>query len=54
MFKYLLLSIVIAPVLIGIVAAKRVRGLPVLMAGGAAYFVFYVGMLYFLKTRWVG
>lgn len=54
MFKYLLLSIVIAPVLLGIATAKRGRGLTLLLAGGASYFVLYVAMLYFLKGRWVG
>jgi hypothetical protein len=56
-FKYLLLSIVIVPVLLGVKAANgrgNLRGLPVLLIGWVSYSVLWLGMLYFLKHRWVG
>jgi hypothetical protein len=57
MFKYLFISIVIVPVLLGAKAASvpgGPRGLRVLIAGWVLYSVFWVGMLYYLKHRWVG
>lgn len=57
MFKYLLISIVIVPVLLGIKAAngrRGPRGFPALMVSWLLYSVLWVGMLYYLKQRWVG
>jgi hypothetical protein len=57
MFKLLLISIVIAPVLLALQAA-RTRPLPraaALLAGLVlGYDVFYMLMLYYLRLRWVG
>jgi hypothetical protein len=56
-FKYLLLSIVIVPVLLGVKAAEyrsQARGFRVLMIGWAVYGVTWLGMLYYLRDRWVG
>ena len=57
MFKYLLISIVIVPVLLGVKAANtRIgpRGLPVLVVGWVLFSVFWVGMLHYLRQRWLG
>jgi hypothetical protein len=57
MFKFLLISIVLVPVLLGINAAttrRGPRGLRPLLAGLAVYNVLWLSMLYFLKLRWVG
>lgn len=57
MFKYLFISVVIVPILLGVKAAS-VRGGPhsvrVLIGSCVLYSVFWVGMLYYLKQRWVG
>ena len=56
MFKLFLISIVAAPVLLGMLAARAAkrRGIWVLLAGLAAYDILYVLMLYYLRVRWVG
>jgi hypothetical protein len=57
MFKYLLVSIVIVPVLLGVMAANGRggrRGLSVLRIVWVLYGVLWVGMLYYLENRWVG
>lgn len=57
MFKYLLISIVIAPVLLGLAAAasrRRRSGLQMLLALLFTYNVLYLVMLYYLRYRWVG
>jgi hypothetical protein len=57
MFKLLLISIVIAPVLLGMKAAKGRRerqGMGLLLGLVLAYDVFYWLMLYYLRIRWVG
>jgi hypothetical protein len=56
-FAWLLISIVIVPVLLGMHAAtsrRGPRGLPVLLAGLLVYDVLYMFMLYYLYFRWVG
>ena len=56
MFKLLLISIVIVPVLLGMQAARG-RGRPrvgLLVGLVLAYDVFYWLMLYYLRVRWVG
>ena len=57
MFKYLLMSIVIVPVLLGMKAAtdrSGPNGLRILLAGWVLYGLLWFSMLYFLKDRWVG
>jgi hypothetical protein len=56
MFKLLLISIVMVPVLLGMQAAKgrRQRGLLLLAVLLLAYDVLYMLLLYYLRTRWVG
>ena len=56
MFKWFLISIVLAPVLAGLVAARtRGRaGLLGLLAGLVLYDIFYIVLLYYLRVRWVG
>jgi hypothetical protein len=57
MFKLLLISIVIVPVLLGMRAATSGggrRGLGLLLALLLAYDVLYWAMLYYLRVRWVG
>jgi hypothetical protein len=57
MFKWILISVVFVPVLLGMLAAKSRReriGLLVLLALLLAYGVFYVVTLYYLRIRWVG
>ena len=57
MFKYLLISIVIAPVLLGVAAAanrKRKGGMPMLFGLLITYNVLYLVMLYYLRYKWVG
>jgi hypothetical protein len=57
MFKLLLISIVIAPVLLGMQAAKGRRGrqgVGMLLGLVLTYDVFYWLMLYYLRVRWVG
>jgi len=56
-FKYLLISIVIVPVLLGVKAANTragPRGLPMLVGGWMLYCAFWMAMLYFLRQRWLG
>jgi hypothetical protein len=56
-FKWLLISIVIVPVLLGeqVATNRRVpRSLPLLIAALVAYDVLYLFMLYYLYYRWVG
>lgn len=57
MFKALLISVVIVPVLLAIVAARSRRqrtGLAWLLALVLAYSTFFMLMLYYLRRRWVG
>jgi len=57
MFKLLLISIVVVPVLLAVQAAgneRRRQGPIVLMAVVLAYDVLYMAMLYYLRVRWVG
>jgi hypothetical protein len=57
MFKLLLISIVIVPVLLGMQAARRSRGrqrMGLLLGLVLTYDVFYWLMLYYLRVRWVG
>ena len=57
MFRLLLISIVLAPVLLGMHAAgrrSRRRGLMVLVMLVFAYLSMYLLMLYYLRVRWVG
>jgi hypothetical protein len=57
MFKLLLLSIVIVPVLLGMQAAtsrRERRGLSLLLALVLTYDALYLFMLYYLRVRWVG
>jgi hypothetical protein len=55
-FKWLLISIVIVPTLLGVHAAtsrRGPRGLPVLLGGLLLYDVLWLFMLYYLNYRWV-
>lgn len=55
--KYLLISIVIVPVLLGIKTAtgrNGTRGLRDLLVGWVIYSLLWVGLLYLLSRRWVG
>jgi hypothetical protein len=57
MFAYLLMSIVIVPVLLGVKAAtsrNEPRGLRTLLTGWVLYGILWLCMLYFVKHRWVG
>lgn len=57
MFKLLLISIVIVPVLLAMQAAKGHRGrhgLGLLLGLVLTYDVLYWLMLYYLRVRWVG
>jgi hypothetical protein len=56
MFKLLLISIVVAPVLLGIRAAtsQRRHRLLTLLTVVLAYDVLYVLLLCYLRVRWVG
>ncbi len=57
MFKLLLISIVIVPVLLGMQAARGRRGrqrMGLLLGFVLTYDVFYWLMLYYLRIRWVG
>jgi hypothetical protein len=56
-FKLLLISVVIAPVLLAMQAAKTPdaqRGLLLLVALVFTYDVLYLLMLYYLRVRWIG
>lgn len=57
MFKGVLLSVIIVPVLLGMQAAssRRVqRGLLFLLASLLVYDMSYLLLLYYLRVRWVG
>jgi hypothetical protein len=57
MFKLLLISIVVVPVLIGMRAAigrRGQRGLSLLLAVLLGYDLFYLVLLYYVRLRWVG
>jgi uncharacterized membrane protein (UPF0136 family) len=57
MFKLLLISIVIVPVLLAMHAARgraSRRGVPLLLALVLGYDLLYWLMLYYLRLRWVG
>ena len=57
MFKLFLVSVVAVPVLLGMLAARirsRPQALVALLALVAAYDAFYVGVLYYLRMRWIG
>ena len=57
MFKAFLNSIVIMPVLLGLLTAAKGRGrraVWLLIALVFAYDLAYLLLLYFLRTRWVG
>jgi hypothetical protein len=56
MFKLLLISVVAAPVLLGMLAARTRgrRGLALLLAFLVTYNTVYMLMLYYLQVRWVG
>jgi hypothetical protein len=57
MFKLLLISIVVVPVLLGLQAANRRRaghGLLQLLGLVFTFSVLYLIMLYYLHVRWVG
>ena len=57
MFKLLLISIVLVPVLLGATAGARRSaraGLVQLLVVVLAYNVLYLLMLYYLRVRWVG
>jgi hypothetical protein len=56
MFKWFLISIVLVPVLTGLVAARtRGRaGLVGLLASLVIYDIFYIVLMYYLRVRWVG
>ena len=56
MFKGLLISIVIVPVLLGVQAAtsrRGPRGLPLLLTVLVVYNILYLFLLYYLHYRWV-
>jgi hypothetical protein len=55
-FKHLIISIVIAPTLLALVAASRRRkaGLPIFFGLLLTYNALYLVMLYYLRYRWVG
>ena len=57
MFKLLLISIVVAPVLLAMHAAgagRGRRGVPLLLLLVIGYDLLYWLMLYYLRLRWVG
>ncbi len=54
MYKSLLMSIAIAPILLGLIAAKGREGgrsFSTLRIGWVAYSVFWIGALYYLRFR---
>jgi hypothetical protein len=56
MFKQILISIVLVPVLLGMLTARnrsQRRGLFLLLAIMLTYNVLYVLMLFYLRVRWV-
>ena len=55
MFKYFLISIVIAPLLLGVSAAKgrsAGRSRSALRVGWVVYALLWFGVLYYLRYRW--
>jgi hypothetical protein len=57
MFKVLIITVVIVPVLLGMLAARRRRlrqGLVMFLALVLTFDLFYLLMLYYLRIRWVG
>jgi hypothetical protein len=56
MFKWVLISVVLMPVLIGVLSARNKprTGLVVLLAVVFLYDVLYVVLMYYLRVRWVG
>ena len=57
MFKLLIITVVIAPVLLAMYAARRRRlrqGLVTFFALVLTFDLFYLLMLYYLRIRWVG
>ena len=55
MFKYLIVSIVLVPALLGIFAANKHdpgAGRLVMRVGWVAFSVFWVVLLHFLRFRW--
>lgn len=55
MFKYILISIAIAPLLVGVGAAKQrdgARSRSALRVGWILYALFWFGVLYYLRYRW--
>lgn len=55
MFKYLLISVIIVPTLIGIVAViarESNRQVGTAWFGWLAYALLWVGLLHFLRSRW--
>jgi hypothetical protein len=57
MFKAILISVVIVPVILGMRAgtSRRVRrGAPLLLAFLLLYDVMYLALLYYLRVRWLG
>ena len=57
MFKALLNSIVIVPIVLALLAATSRRprtGLPLLLGSVLAYNLLFLLMLYYLHRRWVG
>lgn len=56
MFQYMMVSILLAPVLIGVSAANGrddVRTRVILRASWFGYAIFWFGLLYFLRSRWL-
>jgi hypothetical protein len=54
-FKYILISMVIVPLLIGVIAVKGRSGAKdysALRIGWVVYAVFWFGTLYFLRHKW--
>ena len=57
MFKEVLISIVLVPVLLGMQAAsgrRMQRSVLLLLSSLLAYDVFYLILLYYLRVRWLG
>ena len=55
MFKYLIVSVVLVPVLLGIFAANQrdaYTGRLVLRAGWVAFGIFWIALLHYLRFRW--
>ena len=55
MFKYLLISVVFAPLVVGLLAARGsepARNRVALRVGWLGYAVLWFGVLYYLRYRW--